>query len=139
MSGCHSKKQVAGSLFNKVVGHNFIKRRLQHRCLPVNCCKNFKSISFIDHQQQLIFVIAASEAGNILTFNMLVLAAFPKLLKRKSNCCCISYNKKSGNLDLISLTYFFITLRVHFAIIFEYFHIKFLLPKTFFQRNFLLL
>ena len=39
----HRKKSVLESLFNKVACHqacNFIKKRLKHRCFPVNIAKS---------------------------------------------------------------------------------------------------
>ena len=43
---------MLGSLFNKVVGLqscDFIKRRLQHRCFPVNIAKFLRTTFFIEH------------------------------------------------------------------------------------------
>ena len=43
---------MLGSLFNKVVdlqSCNFIKRRLQHRCFPVNIAKILRTAFFIEH------------------------------------------------------------------------------------------
>ena len=40
----HIRATVLKSLFNKIAGHqvyNFVKKRLQHTCLPVNFAKTF--------------------------------------------------------------------------------------------------
>ena len=55
------KTPMVESLFNKVVGlqaRNFIKRRLQHRCFPVNIAKFLRGTSFEDYLR-----MAASEVS----------------------------------------------------------------------------
>ena len=57
------KISVLESLFNKVTGlqgHNFTKKRLQHRCFPVNIA-NFKNTYFEKHLRT-----AASDSSYIL-------------------------------------------------------------------------
>ena len=51
------------SLFNKVAGwkaYNFIKKRLQHRCFPVNIAKIFKNTYLEKHLQMTAFVNSRS-------------------------------------------------------------------------------
>ena len=46
------KTPVLESLFNKVAclkAYNFIKKRLWHRCFPVNIAKLFRTAFFIEH------------------------------------------------------------------------------------------
>ena len=48
----HRKTPVLESLFSKVAGLkacNFIKKRLQHRCFPVNIAKFLRAAIFIEH------------------------------------------------------------------------------------------
>ena len=55
-------KHLCWSLFfNKVTGLktcNFIKKRLQHRCFPVNIAKFLRAASFIEHLLRLLLLYA---------------------------------------------------------------------------------
>ena len=119
-----------------------IKRRLQHRFFPVIFCEIFVNTYFVEYPQRLLLPIAASAVENILTFNIAILVAFAKLPKKITNCSCILHRVRQ--LNVINLTYFFITLCVYSVLfcspsIFLLLYIKYMLPKTFFQRNFLVL
>ena len=51
------------SHFNKAAGLcNFIKRKLQHKCFPVNIAKLLRTAFFIEH------LVTASEAKNMKYF-----------------------------------------------------------------------
>ena len=55
----HMKTPVLEFLFNKDIrlhALKFIKKRLQHRCFPVNISKNFKNSFFIIHLWWLLLV-----------------------------------------------------------------------------------
>ena len=55
----HRKRPVLESLFNKVPGLqacNFIKKRLQQRCFPVNIAKFLRTASFIEHLRLLLYM-----------------------------------------------------------------------------------
>ena len=56
------------SLFNNIVCLNFIKKRIQYICFPMNFSKIFKSTVF------------ASAVENVLT-SIFILVAFTKLLE----------------------------------------------------------
>ena len=48
----HGKRPVLKSLFNKVTGlkvSDFVKKRLQRRCFPVNIAKFLRVAFFIEH------------------------------------------------------------------------------------------
>ena len=47
------KTDVLESLFNNVVCLNFIKKRMQHRCFPVNFSKIFRNTYFVAYLQRL--------------------------------------------------------------------------------------
>ena len=47
------KTDVLESLFNNVVCLNFIKKRIQHRCFPVNFSKIFKNTYSVAYLQRL--------------------------------------------------------------------------------------
>ena len=60
------KHLVLESLFNKVAGPkacNFTKKRLQHRCFPVNIAKFLRRIFFIEHFQWLLFLMNPHSKG----------------------------------------------------------------------------
>ena len=46
--GIYSTEAATGGVLKAC---NFIKKRLQHRCFPVNTKKNFKNIYFEKHQR----------------------------------------------------------------------------------------
>ena len=56
----HRKIHVLEHLFNKVVSLTLIKRRLQHRCFPVNFCEICKNTYFAEYLPRLYLPIAAS-------------------------------------------------------------------------------
>ena len=59
------KKPVLESLFSKVANletYKFIKKRLQHRCFPVNI---FKEILFKEHHRWLLLYLKFT--GNLIT------------------------------------------------------------------------
>ena len=57
----HKKTPVLESLFNKVVGReacNFIKKRLQHRCFPMNIAKFLRTPILKNiYKRLLLFVL----------------------------------------------------------------------------------
>ena len=53
----HRKTYVLESFFNTVAGFkicNLIKKRLQHRCFPVNICEIFKNSFCMEHLRWLL-------------------------------------------------------------------------------------
>ena len=56
----HRKTPVLESLFNKFAGlkaSNFIKKRLQYRCFPLNTAKSLRAAFFIELLRWLLFQI----------------------------------------------------------------------------------
>ena len=56
----HRETPVLESLFNKVAvpkACNFIKKRLQHRCFPVNIAKYLRTPILKNIRQQLLFTV----------------------------------------------------------------------------------
>ena len=65
----HRKTSVLESLFSKVVSleaWNVIKKRLQHRCFPVNIAKFLRTVFFIEYLRWLLLKILKSISGKIL-------------------------------------------------------------------------
>ena len=64
----HRKAPVLESLFNKVIGLkacNVIKRRLQHRCFPVNFQKFLKALFFTERFQWLLLSIPTLRVSDV--------------------------------------------------------------------------
>ena len=62
----HRKTPVLKSLFDKVAGltaHNFNKKRLLHRCFPVNIAKFLRTGLFIEHFWWLLLYLFNKVAG----------------------------------------------------------------------------
>ena len=67
MSQYSQENTFVGVFFNKIAGFqacNFIKKRLQNRCFPVNIAKFFKSTYFEEHRS----VILKEKVSLISTF-----------------------------------------------------------------------
>ena len=66
------------SLFNNVAGlqtRNFIKKRFQHRCFPVNFAKLLKATFFTEHFRWLLLYLGPGEP-----LMMSLESAFPKYI-----------------------------------------------------------
>ena len=81
---------MLGSLFNNVTGLkacNFIKKRLQHWCFPVNIAKLFKNSFFIEHLWWLLLKTNLKNFESsifIFIFIISVRASFKTLLVQGS-------------------------------------------------------
>ena len=54
----HRKIPVLESLFNKVaILKNFIKKRLQHKCIPVNIARFLRTANYIEHLRWLLLQV----------------------------------------------------------------------------------
>ena len=64
----YRKTPVLESLNNvaDLQANNFIKKRLQHRCFPVNVAKFLRTAFFIEHLWWLLLKILKSISGKIL-------------------------------------------------------------------------
>ena len=126
------------SLFNKVVTLNFIKRRLQHRCFLLNFLEIIKSIYFVEYQNVLTF---GFHFGGFWTFawinNKLMLHFLHKV--RQVDAINLTNLHKVGevrtcnksNVLLHNIMFVFCpTCKLR---IFQFFDLKYILPKTFFQ------
>ena len=74
------KTSVSGPLFNKFAGLqscNLIKKRLYHKCFPVNMGKFLRTASFIEHLWWLL-----------LTKCLCLQQIFKKLWQNKRNLMC---------------------------------------------------
>ena len=135
------KTHVLGYIYNKVLSLNIIKGRFQHRCFPMNFCEIFNNTYLVEYLQQLLLAIAAwafRERFNVQYFH------FGGICKATwiSNKLLLHFLHKVRQLEVINLTYLFITLWVYSALFAtQYFSVlwKYILPKIFFQRNFLVL
>ena len=64
------------SLFNKVTGLepcNFIKKRLQHKCFPVNFCEFLRTLMFTEHVRLLLLYLPRYDTSKLELQNTLVL------------------------------------------------------------------
>ena len=63
-----TKKSICvGSLFNKITGlqaYDFIKKRIQHRCFPVNVAKSFKNNYLEEHQWKTAYTSTSSSTNS---------------------------------------------------------------------------
>ena len=143
------------SLFNKVVTLNFIKRRLQHRCFLLNFLKIIKSIYFVEYLQRALLPIAVSAVENVLTFgfhfggfwtfawinNELMLHFLDKV--RQVDAINLANLHKVGEVrtcnksNVLLNNIMFVFCPTCKPRIFQFFDLKYILAKTFFQRNFL--
>ena len=130
------------SLFKKVVSFNFIKRKLQHRYFPVNFCEIFKDTYFVEYLQRLYLPIAASPVENVLTFSISILAAFAKLPKQQIAVASITQSKTTrynkSHILLHNIVSNLLYLQPRIFQLFDQNH-EYILPKTFLQKNFLVL
>ena len=77
------------------MGLNLIKRRLQHICFPVNFCEISGNTYFVEHLQQLLLPIAASAAGNVSMFNILLWRLSQSCLNKKQLVVLPTPSKKT--------------------------------------------
>ena len=98
------------SSFNKVAGlktYNFIKKRLWHRCFPVNIANLLRTAFFIGHLWWLLLDFLQNLLKTTLKKKKFSVEFFSEISKKSFLSLCCSVSKNNSFTDFLQFLSFF--------------------------------